>query len=153
MPFSSLRTLKLLDQIPLTLILSGLFFGLLTIGVLAGFSVFDMSNRHLFILLGVDVVVLLLLGAVIAKQIVKIWVDRQQGLAGSKIHVRITALFAIVSIIPAISMTIFAILFFHYGIQDWFSSRIKGALAESVAVSSSYMEEHQNIVAQVFCCL
>jgi len=148
MPFSSLRTLKLLDQIPLTLILSGLFFGLLTIGVLAGFSVFDMSNRHLFILLGVDVVVLLLLGAVIAKQIVKIWVDRQQGLAGSKIHVRITALFAIVSIIPAISMTIFAILFFHYGIQDWFSSRIKGALAESVAVSSSYMEEHQNIVAK-----
>ncbi len=147
-PFSSVQKLKLLDQIPLTLILVGLFFGLLTIGVLAGFSVFDMSHHYLLILLGLDVVVLLLLGVVIAKKIVKIWVDRQRGLAGSKIHIRVTALFAVVSIIPAITMTIFAILFFHYGVQDWFSSRIKGALSESVAVSTSYLEEHQNIVAK-----
>lgn len=146
--FFSLPKIKFLDQIPLTLTLLAIFFGLLTIGVLAGFSVFDMSPRYLLILLGVDVVALLSLGVVIAKKVVKIWVDRQRGLAGSKIHVRITALFALVSIVPAISMTIFAILFFHYGVQDWFSTRIKTALSESVAVSNSYLAEHQNIVAK-----
>ena len=146
--FPFFQKIKLLDQIPVTLILVGIFFGLLTIGVLAGFSVFDMSPRYLLILLALDVVVLLSLGVVIAKQVVKIWVDRQRGLAGSKIHVRITALFALVSIIPAISMTVFAIIFFHYGVQDWFSSRIKTALSESVAVSNSYLAEHQNIVAK-----
>lgn len=146
--FLSFQKFKLLDQIPRTLILTGLFFGLLTIGTLAGFSVFRISPRYLLIILALDLVVLLLLGVIIAKQIVRIWVDRQRGLAGSKLHVRITALFAVVSIIPAITMTVFAILFFHYGIQDWFSSRIKKALAESVAVSSSYLEEHQNIVAK-----
>lgn len=145
---SIFQRLRLLDQIPRTLILTGLFFGLLTIGTLAGFSVFRISPQYLLIILALDLVVLLLLGVIIAKQVVRIWVDRQRGLAGSKLHVRITALFAVVSIIPAITMTVFAILFFHYGIQDWFSSRIKKALAESVAVSSSYLEEHQNIVAK-----
>lgn len=146
--FAPVQKLKLMDQLPRILLLTGIFFGLLTIGILAGLSVFHLAPRYLLVLLALDLVVLLLLGAVIAKQVVRIWVDRQKGLAGSKIHVRITTLFAVVSIIPAITMTVFAILFFHYGIQDWFSSRIKRALAESVAVSSSYLEEHQNIVAK-----
>ncbi|MFN7663014.1 MAG: ATP-binding protein [Alphaproteobacteria bacterium] len=146
--FLSFQKLRLGEQIPLTLILVGLFFGLLTIGVLAGFSVLNMQPRYLLVLLALDVIVLLSLGVVIAKKIVKIWVDRQRGLAGSKIHVRITALFALVSIIPAITMTIFAILFFHYGLQDWFSGRIKSALSESVAVSNSYLAEHRTIVAK-----
>ena len=145
--FSFLKK-KTIDRIPSTLMLVGLFFGILTIGILGGISIFEKSHKYLLVLLGLDVVVLLLLGVLIAKKLVKIWVDRKQGLAGSKIHVRVTALFAAVSVIPAITMTVFSILFFHYGIQDWFSSRIKGALSESVAVSTSYLKEHQNIVAK-----
>ena len=72
--FSFLKK-KTIDRIPSTLMIVGLFFGILTIGILGGISIFEKSHKYLLVLLGLDVVVLLLLGVLIAKKLVKIWVD------------------------------------------------------------------------------
>ena len=37
-------------------------------------------------------------------------------------------------------------LFFHYGVQTWFSNQIKTAVTESQVIAEAYLEEHQNAI-------
>jgi two-component system nitrogen regulation sensor histidine kinase NtrY len=125
-----------------------LFLGVVTFSILSGFKIFGIQPKYLLAILAADVTVLLLLGITLSKKLVELWVERRQGLAGSKIHVRFTMLFGFLAAMPAIIMTVFSITFFHFGIQEWFSEKVRSSLEESVAVAKSYEEEHQRHVAK-----
>jgi len=95
-------------------------------------------------------VLLLLLGVVVARRLVSIWVDRRRGQAGSGLHTRLVLMFGLVAAAPAILVAIFSALFLNFGIQTWFSEKVSTALDASNAVASSYLYEHQqNIRADV----
>ena len=95
------------------------------------------------VLLYIDAVLLLLLGVVVARRMVMIWSDRRRGQAGSGLHTRLVLMFALVAVTPAILVAIFSALFLNFGIQTWFSDRIRTALEESNAVAIAYLHEHQ----------
>ena len=89
--------------------------------------------------------VLLLLASLLAR-LVRMWLERRRGSAGSRLHVRLVALFGLVAVVPAMPVAGFAAAFFNYGIQAWFSDRVRTALDASLSVSRAYLEEHrQNI--------
>ncbi len=132
----------------IALALLAIFFGVVTFGVLSGFKIFGIQPKYLLAILAADITILLLLGIVLSRKLVELWVERRQGLAGSKIHVRFTILFGLLAATPAIIMTVFSITFFHFGIQEWFSEKVRSSLKESVAVAQSYVEEHQHQVAK-----
>ena len=122
--------------------------GLLTYVVMAGkVPNIRPSTPNVLVLLLVDLVVLLLLGAVIAYRVVLLWVSQRRQLAGSRLHVRLVLLFSVVAIVPAIVVASFSVLFFHFGLQGWFSERVRTALGESVAVAEAYLSEHKETVA------
>jgi two-component system nitrogen regulation sensor histidine kinase NtrY len=111
-------------------------------------AAFQLDADWVLILLNIDLVILLLLGIVIARHMVKIWSDRRRGSAGSRLHVRLALLFGLISGAPAIIMAVFSILFFNFGIESWFSDRVRTALSASEAVADAYVAEHKsNIVA------
>ena len=91
-----------------------------------------------------NLVVLLLLGAVLAGRITRVWVERRRGSAGSRLHVRLVMLFSVVAVTPTIVVAIFATAFFNLGIQAWFNDRVRTALNESLEASRGYLEEHRN---------
>ena len=93
--------------------------------------------------------VLLLLGAVLAGRLTRVWVERRRGSAGSKLHVRLVFLFSGVAVAPTIVVACFAVAFFHFGIQSWFNDPVRESLAESLQVSRSYLEEHRNNIRAV----
>ena len=128
--------------------LLALTLGLITFSSLGSIAPFDMSSKSLLVILGSDIVVLLLLSIVIAKKLVELWLKRKKGLAKARLHVRLTVLFGALAVAPAIIMTLFSVIFFHVGIQDWFSTRVKTALDESVQVAQSYLEEHKRLVGR-----
>ena len=97
-------------------------------------------------LLNVDLILLLVFVAMIAKRIVSVWSGRKRGLAGSHLHVRLVYIFSILAAAPAIIMTVFSAFFFHYGVQTWFSQRVQTAVTESQAVAEAYLEEHQQLI-------
>lgn len=97
-------------------------------------------------LLNLDLVILLLLAALIARRIVSLWSGRKRGLAGSHLHVRLVYVFSLLAAVPMIIMTIFSAFFFHFGIQTWFSERVQTAINESQAVARSYLEEHRQVI-------
>jgi two-component system nitrogen regulation sensor histidine kinase NtrY len=89
---------------------------------------------------------LLLLGAVLAGRLTRVWVERRRGSAGSQLHVRLVLLFSGVAVAPTILVACFAVAFFHFGIQAWFNDPVRAALAESLQVSHGYLEEHRNTI-------
>ncbi len=97
-------------------------------------------------LLNADLIFLILLVSLIARRIVSVWSGRKRGIAGSRLHIRFVYVFSILVAIPTIIMTIFSALFFHYGIQAWFSQRVQTAINESQAVAQSYLEEHKEVI-------
>ncbi len=94
-------------------------------------------------LLYLNLTLLLGLGALVAHRLVNLWVERRQGLAGSRLHGRLVLLFSVVAVTPTIVVVIFSVLLFDFGIRSWFSERIGTAVRGSQAVAEAYLEEHR----------
>ena len=99
----------------------------------------------MLLLLNLDLVLLLLL-ARWSPAPRRVWVERRRGLAGSRLHVRLVLLFGLIAVMPAIIVAVFSSLFFNFGVESWFSDRVRTAIAESVAVAEAYLHEHQQAI-------
>lgn len=102
--------------------------------------------RTVMSLLGLDVGLLLALGAVVGVRIVAVWRARRRGSTGSKLHLRFIVLFSLVAVTPAIVVSVGSTVFFRYGVESWFSDRVRTALQASLQVAKAYLEEHQQII-------
>jgi two-component system, NtrC family, nitrogen regulation sensor histidine kinase NtrY len=98
--------------------------------------------NQLFVLLNLILVVPLC--GIIFWKVAQVWAERRRGLAGSRLHVRLVLLFGLVAVIPTIIVAIFSYLLFSFGVQAWFSERVRTALSESLVVAEAYLHEHQN---------
>jgi two-component system, NtrC family, nitrogen regulation sensor histidine kinase NtrY len=129
-----------------TLVLASvaLALGISTFIVLAKGAPFSQGPNLVFGLVLANLVVLLMLGAVLAGRLTRVWVERRRGSAGSRLHVRLVLLFSVVAVTPTIVVAIFATAFFNLGIEAWFSDRVRTALEESLQVSQGYLDEHRN---------
>ncbi len=117
--------------------------GLATVSVLADYSPLESDLTNVIALLNLDLILALLLGAVLARRIVLSWISRKYGSAGSRLHTRIVLSFGMVAIVPAILVAVFSGLFLNFGIETWFSERVRTAVNASSAVARSYLQEHQ----------
>ncbi|MCR6632171.1 MAG: PAS domain-containing sensor histidine kinase [Magnetospirillum sp.] len=102
--------------------------------------------RTVLSLLGLDVALLLALGAVVGVRIVAVWRARRRGSTGSRLHLRFIILFSLVAVTPAIVVSVGSTVFFRYGVESWFSDRVRTALQASLQVAKAYLEEHQQII-------
>lgn len=96
-----------------------------------------------------NLIAILLLVAVLAGRLTRVWVERRRGSAGSRLHVRLVLLFGGVAVAPAIVVACFAVAFFHFGIQSWFNDPVRQAINESLQVSRGYLEEHRDNIRSV----
>jgi two-component system nitrogen regulation sensor histidine kinase NtrY len=97
-------------------------------------------------LLQLDLVLLLALAALVAKRLVKVWAERRRGAAGSRLQVRLVGLFSLIAVLPTIIVAVFSYLFFSFGVEAWFSDKVRTAISESVAVADAYVREHQQAI-------
>ena len=121
--------------------------GLATVATMTGSAQAQGPDTKLIIvLLYIDLVLLLILGVIVARRLVTVWTERRRGLAGSKLHIRFVVLFSLVAATPAVLVAIFSALFLNFGVQSWFSERVRTALQESHAVATAYLHEHQQTI-------
>jgi two-component system nitrogen regulation sensor histidine kinase NtrY len=99
--------------------------------------------RRVTLLLQLDLVLLLLLGLVIGRRLVRLFLERRRGLGGSRLHGRLVMLFALVALTPTLIVSIFSVGFLASGLEAWFSGRIHTALENSLRVARAYLEEHK----------
>jgi len=121
---------------------------ILIAAILSGFATYTVMTQTpeatdtVFWLVNLNIGLLLILGVLIARQIIRLWAERKQGLAGSQLHVRLVVVFGLLTVVPAILMTVFSAAFFYFGVQAWFSDRVSTAVNESLVVAEAYLDEH-----------
>ena len=102
----------------------------------------DVVLGFMYLNLGLFIVI----GLLVSKRLVRLWLQRRQGLAGSQLHTRMVMLFSVVAVIPTICSSSVLGVLFDFGIRSWFTERIGAAVDASQAVAEAYLEEHrQNI--------
>ena len=140
------RIMDLLLGKVVTLVLAAvaLLLAIVTFVLLSGGAPITLRPNAVFVSILASAAVLLLLGAVLAGRLTRVWVERRRGSAGSRLHVRLVLMFGVVSVTPSIVVAVFAAAFFNLGIQSWFDDRIRTALDSSVTSAQSSLEEHRN---------
>ena len=140
------RRTGLLRKLAIVLAVAAVASGVATYAALSGSSPFGPDPRTVLVLLLINLILLLTLGAIVARRLVELWIERRRGAAGSLLHSRMVAMFSLVAVTPAIIIAVFAALFFNFGIEGWFSERVRTALSSSSAVAEAYLEEHKNVI-------
>ncbi|WP_404426770.1 ATP-binding protein [Thalassospira australica] len=128
------------------LVVAGLISVIATYLAMTGTAPLRPDPRLIILLLNIDLILVLALATLVARKLVEIWVERKRGTAGAKLHTRMVLLFSLVAVTPAIIVAIFSALFLHFGIQGWFSDRIRTAVEESMVIAEAYLKEHQELI-------
>ena len=133
-------------KIAITLAVAALASGIATYLALTGAPPIGPRPGVVLSLLYLDLVLLLALASLVAKRLVEVWAERRRGLAGSRLQVRLVGLFSLIAVLPTIIVAVFSYLFFSFGVESWFSDKVRTAISESVAVADAYVKEHQQAI-------
>ena len=117
-----------------------------TVWALADAGVSGSDPGLVLSLLALDGALLLALGAVVGVRVFEVLRAWRDGSSGSRLHLRFVILFALVAVTPSALMSVGSAVFFRYGLESWFSDRVRTALQASLQVAHAYLEEHQQIV-------
>lgn len=144
--FAWARRVGLGNKLAIALSIGAVISGIMTYGVLTDAAPISPSPRVVLFLLFVNLILVLVLGAIVARRLVQLWVARRAGSAGSRLQVRMVVLFSILAVTPTIFIGLFSGLYFHLGLEAWFSDHVRTVLQESVLASETYIVEHRNVV-------
>jgi two-component system nitrogen regulation sensor histidine kinase NtrY len=133
-------------KIAVMLAAAALASGIATYLALTGAPPFGPRPGVVLTLLNLDLALLLILAALVAKRLFEVWARRRRGLAGSRLQVRLVGLFSLIAVLPTIIVAVFSYLFFTFGVESWFSDKVRTAISESVAVADAYVKEHQQAI-------
>ncbi len=123
-----------------------LLSALVTFIVLADFTPILPTHDVVVTLLLVNASTVLLLLGIIVREVWLIVQARRAGRAGSRLHVRIVGLFAIIAAVPAILVAIVASVTLDRGLDRMFSIRTRTAIENSLLVAEAYLQDHAQIV-------
>ncbi len=99
------------------------------------------------ILLG-DMVYVLVLAALVLRRVVQMVSDRRSQSAGSRLHLRLTGVFAIVALIPTVLVAVFGVLTVNIGLEGWFSDRVRSVVGASLEAAQAYEAEQSATLTQ-----
>ncbi|MEZ5675301.1 MAG: PAS domain-containing sensor histidine kinase [Thalassovita sp.] len=106
------------------------------------------SSLSLRLILLADFVYVLVVAALVLQRIVALVAARRAKSAGSRLHLRLTMAFAILALIPTVSVAIFAALTVNVGLEGWFSDRVRQVVGSSLDAAEAYEEEHRRDLRQ-----
>ncbi|WP_413203730.1 ATP-binding protein [Rhodospirillum sp. A1_3_36] len=138
------RRVRLSRQLAVALSVAAMVAGAVTFFVL---SSPEPNSRAIWILLNVDLVILLAMGVLITRTMVRMWSERRSKGAGTRLHVRLAVLFSAVAITPAILLAIFSSLAFQLSFQGWFDEKVSTAINESQEVAEAYLDANMSAIS------
>ncbi|HLG85729.1 MAG TPA: PAS domain-containing sensor histidine kinase [Alphaproteobacteria bacterium] len=133
------------NKVAVALIVMAVMAGAATYAALTADAPFG-DPHTIILLLTFDLILFLMLGLIVARRIVALWVKRRQGTAGARLHVKFVTWFSIVAVVPAILVALFSIGFFYLGVESWFGEQTRTAVNESVVVATAYLQEHEQAI-------
>ncbi len=105
------------------------------------------SSRGLRLILLVDLVYVLAVAGLVAVRVTRMIAARRAKSAGSRLHLRLTGVFTAVALGPTILVAVFAAISINFGLEGWFSDRVRDVVGNSLAAAEAYEDEHRRNLA------
>ncbi len=99
------------------------------------------SNIVFFLLINLNLILLVLLIFLVARNLVKLIFERRSRILGARLRTRLVLAFACLSLFPTVLLFLVAQGFFGSVIENWFSLRVQSAMRGSAQVASRYYQE------------
>ena len=135
------------SAINISLILLGPFLAVATYLFLGPFNVAGQSLWLRFFLL-LDLIYVLLIVGVVLVRILYVLSERRSRLAGSKLHFRLAGVFTTMSLLPTITVAVFATVSISLGLEAWFSERVQSVVGTSLSAARAYANEQEIALAE-----
>jgi len=143
--YSNLKAFQ--STINISLILLGPLLAVATYLFLGPFNVAGQSVWLRFFLL-LDLVYVLLIIGIVLVRILYVLSQRRSRLAGSKLHFRLAGVFTTMSLLPTITVAVFATVSINLGLEAWFSERVQSVVGTSLSAARAYADEQQNALVE-----
>ena len=124
-------------------ILAALGSSIATYAAWTGWAPFGTRVQSIVFFLKLDAALFVIVATTVLVRIVKLWIERRRGAAGSKLHTRLVLLFGLVAVAPTIIVAVASAVVFTQGVEAWFNNVVRSALNESNAIASAYVEENR----------
>ena len=136
------------NAMTLGLVLLGPVLAIATILVLGPFDTGAGAQFNLRLVLLADLIYVLLLAALVLSRVVNLIAARRAKSAGSRLHLRLTGAFALMALLPTITVAVFAVLTINIGLETWFSERVRNVVGASLSAAEAYEQEHREGLSQ-----
>jgi two-component system nitrogen regulation sensor histidine kinase NtrY len=122
---------------------AALLSALTTFLVLADLTFVSPTYEVVVALLAVNFVTVVVLLALIGREVWHIMQARRRGSAGARLHVQILGLFSVIAVVPVVLVAVVASINLDRGFDRQFVIRTHAVISNSVVVSNAYLEEHR----------
>jgi len=85
-----------------------------------------------------DLVYILVVAALVLARVARLVSDRRSQSAGSRLHLRLSGVFALVALVPTVLVAVFAVLTVNIGLEGWFSERVRSVVGTSLSAAQAY---------------
>jgi len=143
--YSNLKPLQ--SVVNISLILLGPLLAIATYLFLGPFNVAGQSIWLRFFLL-LDLVYVLLIVGIVLVRILYVLSQRRSRLAGSKLHFRLAGVFTTMSLLPTITVAVFATVSINLGLEAWFSERVQSVVGTSLSAARAYADEQESALVE-----
>lgn len=134
---------------------TGARLGLVALGPLLALATFlalgplglGATSHLLRLIILADLVYVLVLAALVAATVMRVLAARRAQSSGSRLHLRLSAIFGAVALVPTVLVAIFAVLTINIGLEGWFSDRVRNVVGASRAAAEAYeFEQRRDLI-------
>ncbi|MEO0912733.1 MAG: HAMP domain-containing protein, partial [Pseudomonadota bacterium] len=90
-----------------------------------------------------DFVYVAVIAGLILRSISAQIIARRKQSAGSQLHLRLTTVFAFIALVPTVIVAVFATISVNFGLEGWFSDRVRNVVGNSLEAAQAYEAEHR----------
>ncbi|MFG5382365.1 sensor histidine kinase NtrY-like [Yoonia sp. R2-816] len=101
------------------------------------------ASAQLRMVLLVDLVYVLVVMALVMGQVARMVAARRAKSAGSRLHLRLTGVFALSALIPTVLVAVFSVLLISIALEGLFSEPVGNVLRTSLTTARAYEDEHR----------
>jgi two-component system nitrogen regulation sensor histidine kinase NtrY len=114
--------------------------------VLAGLTPISPVHEVVVTLLCVNAATGILLLTIIGREVWHVVQSRRRGRAGSRLHIQIVGLFAVIAAVPTILVAVVASTTLDRALDRFFATRMRAMIEQSVTVADAYVNEHAQAI-------
>ncbi|MGB3446839.1 MAG: HAMP domain-containing protein, partial [Xanthobacteraceae bacterium] len=118
----------------------------LTFVVLVGLTPIVPTSPVVITFLLINAATVLLLVAIIVREVWQVVQARRRGRAAARLHVQIVSLFSVIAVIPAVLVSIVANVTIDRGLDRLFSGPTRAVIEKSLIIANAYLQEHAQLI-------